>query len=489
LVVEAGESQNPNALLAGNLAHFLGLPLTKRKKSAFPFSSQFSPAQIQLPLLLELVAKNETDGEAIARAIKDAFFSGKASKSEDPEYNKMKLAKNTRSALVDYDLLDDTVWKLTSLGMKLYPVRDNPEELYAEFARHILLNKRGTDLIDIIKTLKVSGTEVTLETMADESRKRGLYLPFGSTHMSDMRAWLTKAGVFTDKDVIDDARVKQLIGYDTAQVSGLASLTPELQAFLKALANTTEKPPIVSSKVAHLAERLYGVKFPEKSLPRTLEPLEQLGFVKLTKTTGGRGAKPYLVTPTDQFNTQFLEPLLKAISGRTGLPIEELTRPFKEIYSELNSTSRYRKGVALELVAANLARILGLNVVAWRLRANETGGAEVDLIADGPRVVFNRWQIQCKNTRKATLDDIAKEVGLTSQLKSTVVMVVTTGNFTKPAVGFADSINKTTHLNVVLVSGSELRTIAGDASQLSILLEKKAERIMELKKEAVKLPS
>jgi site-specific DNA-methyltransferase (cytosine-N4-specific) len=438
-------------------------------------------------LLLELVAKNETDGEAIARAIKDAFFSKHAAGSEDPEYNKLKLAKNTRSALVDYDLLDETTWKLTAVGVKLYRIRTNPTELYEEFSRHILLNKRGLDLIDIVKTLKATGEEVTLETLAAESRKRNLYLPFGSTHMSDMRAWLTKSGVFTAKDVVDDARVKQLLGYDTVQISGLAGLSPELHSFLKALANTNEKPPIVSSKIAHLAEKLYNVRFPEKSLPRTLEPLEQLGLVKLTKTTGGRGAKPYLVTPTDGFNTQFLEPLLKAISGRTSLPMDQLARPFKEIVEELRSPSKFKKGMALELVAANIARLIGLEIVGWRLRANETGGAEVDLVADNPRMAFSRWQIQCKNTRKSTLQDIAKEVGLTSHLKSNVVVVVTTGNFAKPAVDFANSINRTTNLSVILITGAELQAVGRDVSQILTLLDKKSNEIMKLKREAVKI--
>jgi site-specific DNA-methyltransferase (cytosine-N4-specific) len=437
--------------------------------------------------LLEIVHRNEGDGEAIAKAIRDVFFSKHAPDSEDPEYNRMKLAKNTRSALVDYDLLDQDSWKLTPTGTKLYGLLGKLDELYTEFARHILLNKKGLDLIDIVKTLKARGEDVTLETLATEARSRNLYLPFGSTHMSDMRAWLSKAGVFTSKDTVDDGTVKQLLGYDTGQISELASLAPELHSFLKALANINEEPPIPSSKVAHIAEKLYNVRFPEKSLPRTLEPLEQLGLVKLTKTTGGRGAKPYLVTPTDKFNARFLEPLLKALAGKTELPIGQLIRPFKEVFEELKSPSKYKKGIALELVAANLARSIGLEIVGWRLRANETGGAEVDLVADNPRMAFTRWQIQCKNQRKSTLEDVAKEVGLTSHLKSNVVLVVTTGNFTRSATDYATSINKTTNLSVILITGGELQTVARDVSQITALLDKKSNEIMQLKREAVKL--
>jgi site-specific DNA-methyltransferase (cytosine-N4-specific) len=36
---------------------------------------------------------------------------------------------------------------------------------------------------------------------------------------------------------------------------------------------------------------------------------------------------------------------------------------------------------------------------------------EVDFIFRSQRLVFSRWQVQCKNTAKVSLDDVAKEVG------------------------------------------------------------------------------
>ncbi len=59
----------------------------------------------------------------------------------------------------------------------------------------------------------------------------------------------------------------------------------------------------------------------------------------------------------------------------------------------------------------------------------KTGGFEVDVIVEGARLVFSRWQIQCKNTPdgKVSLEDIAKEVGLSIQIKSNVILVVRTG--------------------------------------------------------------
>jgi len=53
----------------------------------------------------------------------------------------------------------------------------------------------------------------------------------------------------------------------------------------------------------------------------------------------------------------------------------------------------------------------------------------VDLIFESARLVFSRWQIQCKNYKKSgaavRVDDVAKEVGLTHTLKSNAIIVVT----------------------------------------------------------------
>ena len=42
------------------------------------------------------------------------------------------------------------------------------------------------------------------------------------------------------------------------------------------------------------------------------------------------------------------------------------------------------------------------------LRGAATGGVVVDIVSESTRLVFSRWQIQCKNTTRLSLDDIAK---------------------------------------------------------------------------------
>ena len=89
-----------------------------------------------------------------------------------------------------------------------------------------------------------------------------------------------------------------------------------------------------------------------------------------------------------------------------------LRRPLPEILKELSDTDRHVKGLALEALAFKIMRLLDMDYVATRLRGAQTGGAEVDLVFQSARLVFSRWQIQCKNTPRVALDDVAKEVGL-----------------------------------------------------------------------------
>src|SRR5260370_7280982 len=112
---------------------------------------------------------------------------------------------------------------------------------------------------------------------------------------------------------------------------------------------------------------------------------------------------------------------------------EMLYRPLAEIIDELDSEDKNIKGKALEALVLRLTRLLDLQFVGWRLRQKRTGGAEVDVLVESDRLIFSRWQIQCKNTARVELRDLAKEVGLTFYLKSNLIIIVTTGRIGRPA--------------------------------------------------------
>lgn len=383
-----------------------------------PFGSEFSPSQIELPSLLEFCKKHSGNKDELESVIRSTFFACKGGGSSD---NQRKLAMNCRLGLKAYGIIDENS-VITSLGENLYAIRANTTELYKQFARHILLNLNGMALIQCIRDMALSLEPISLETLRKACNERGINYPSGGKHPSIMRLWLSKAGVFVgSRWQIDEDRISKILGRDD-NMSSLRGLSPLQRIFLFALLNTGCIEPQRANQIAKLAEATYGVQFPEKSLPKdVLNGLESAGYISVVKTTDGRGAKSPLVAPTEKADKEIVLPFLEQLKGQTDPKLTELLRKsIPDIVVDMQSQDRYTAGLALEALAFKLMRIVGMDYVATRLRAEKTGGAEVDLIFESTRLVFSRWQIQCKNTAHVSLEDVAKEVGLTHVLKSNV---------------------------------------------------------------------
>src|ERR1019366_5678970 len=79
-----------------------------RTTSDLPFGSEFSPSQIELPVVLELVEKHEGDVRALEAALLARYFSGHAKGRKDKAgaHNRGTLAKNCKLGLIGYRLID-----------------------------------------------------------------------------------------------------------------------------------------------------------------------------------------------------------------------------------------------------------------------------------------------------------------------------------------------------------------------------------------------
>lgn len=442
------------------------------RKSDIPFSGQFTPQQTPLPQLLRLLPDNAGNERQLLDAIISSFFSNHAGDQE-------KLAKNTVLALIAYGILDRER-KLTPFGQELVTLADDEPRLYERFARHILLNLRGLEVINTLLDMHRARAKMDLTTIREALEEHGIHMPRGGTHFSGMKNWLQMAGVIDDDYNINEARVQQLIGASLEDVDTLSSMTRELRAFLKALVNLVPNEPIPSNQVAEYANRIYGVKYPDKSLPKLLEPLVKAGFITMEKTTEGRGAKPHVVALTPKTQTEYLLPLLKSLKKATRRSV--YNKPLADILAEVASNDRYVKGRALEELAIYLCRLLDLKFRSWRLRGQATGGAEVDVLMEGDRFIFSRWQVQCKNTGLVRTDDVAKEVGLAIHLKSNVILVVSTGDFAKDARKYADAIMKSTNLQIILLDGRDLKVLTKEPTRIVNILDREAQHAMDIKR-------
>jgi site-specific DNA-methyltransferase (cytosine-N4-specific) len=457
--------------------------MTSSNKRGIPFGPQFSPEQTPLPRLLEVLAQNSGDYERLRQAIESAFFS----KGSATPYNRAKKADNTTLALRDYGLLEGDKATLSPLGHRLTDLRNSPEQLYFEFGRHILLKLNGLAYVRTVQDLLAAGREVSLTTIPKALRLRGIHVPPTATHLSALKGWLKLAGVFEGSKTsyaVNETRLQELLGgLASGDLDKLANLNPIQRAFLRALVRFPTSQWSRSNDVAQLAETLYGVEFPWKSIAQSvLEACKDAGYVEYQKTTGGRGAKPHLVRPTGKFVTDVLEPLLAHYSDEVGSRLRDLLRtPLKTVIDELDHPSKNIKGKALELLALYLMFSLDLEFVAWRKRGKETAGAEVDVLVESARLMFSRWQVQCKNG-KATLEDVAKEVGLAYHLNSNVVLVLSTRRVSSDALSFADSIMKKSNLQVIVLHEPHLRRIAVSPGQLAEVLTEHSRHAMQVKR-------
>ena len=374
---------------------------------------------------------------------------------------------------------------LTPLGKQLLALKHDEDALYERLARHILLNLHGMTLVQCIQDMSAAGEHVTLTTLREGLAARGVHFPSGGRHPSTMRLWLGKARVFVgNRWRVDPRRIEDILGIDPDEFAALADFTPEQRAFLRALANMGTGESQAANEVARLAAATYGVKFPQKSLPKlVLNDLESAGYIATEKTTAGRGAKPFRVTATPKLVADVVDPLLDQLRRQTDPKLLALLRtPLSAILREMRSADRHRSGLALEALAFKIMRLLDMTYVATRLRANRTGGAEVDLVFESARLVFSRWQVQCKNTARVSLDDVAKEVGLTHFLKSNAIVVVTTGEIGAEARRYANRIMADSNLAIVMLDGADLRAIGERPAAILRAFEREARHATSLKK-------
>jgi len=451
-------------------------------RSDLPFGSEFSPAQIDLPVLLEMAYEHGADWKAFEDAVRDRYFAG----HNTSDYNRGKLANNTKLSMRAYGLIGEKDTTLTEIGQALYDLRNDESAFYEAFARHILKNCQGMNFVQCILDMQAAGEDIDLNKLRRWLAERGITVPRGGKHMSTLRLWLEKAGVFVSGYRVDQARLNEVLGLNVEEFEALATFSPEQRAYLKALANIDGGGPHLSNDIERLAAATYGVTFNEKSLPKqVLYPLRDAGYIVLERGTkeAGRGAKPFLVTATNKLTADIITPLIEQLEQQTQADLRPLLRkPLKEIRDELDSRDRHIRGLALEALAFKLMRLIDLAYVATRLRGSATGGAEVDLIFESARLVFSRWQVQCKNTARVSLDDVAKEVGLTHFLKSNAIVMVSTGEIGGEARRYANKIMADSNLCIVMVDGNDLALIEARPAAIVDVFTREARHAMDLKR-------
>ena len=422
------------------------------------------------------------DWKAFENAVRDRYFE----ENKTSDYNKGKLANNTKLSMRAYGLIGEKDSTLTETGQALFDVRADEVGLYEAFARHILKDCQGMNFVQCLLDMWAAGEDIDLNKLRRWLEERGIKVPRGGKHMSTMRLWLEKAGVFVSGYRVNQERLNEILGLNVEEFEVLATFSEEQKAYLKALANVGGGGPHFSNDIERLAASTYGVNFNEKNLPKqVLYPLRDARYITLERGTreAGRGAKPFLVAATEKLAADIITPLIEQLEQQTHAALRPLLRkPLKEIREELDSENRHIRGLALEALAFKLMRLIDLSYVATRLRGSATGGAEVDLIFESARLVFSRWQVQCKNTARVSLDDVAKEVGLTHLLKSNAIVMVSTGEIGGEARRYSNRVMADSNLCIVMLDKSDLALIESSPAAIVDVFNREARHAMDLKR-------
>ena len=80
-----------------------------------------------------------------------------------------------------------------------------------------------------------------------------------------------------------------------------------------------------------------------------------------------------------------------------------------------------------------------------------------------------------------SVDDVAKEVGLTHLLNGNVIVVVTTGAVDARARRYAKRVMADSDLAIVLIDGRDLKTLASRPARIVHIFEREARHAMRLK--------
>ena len=190
-------------------------------RSDLPFGSEFSPAQIGLPVLLEFAHEYAADWKAFEEAVCARYFS----EYQTGDYNKRKLANNTKLSMRAYGLIEADDTTLTETGASLYALRNDPQALYEAFGRHILKTRQGMIFVQCILDMHAAVETIDLNKLRAWLQERGIAVPRGGKHMSTLRLWLEKGGVFVSGYRVDQARLGSLLGLGMDEFEELAAVS------------------------------------------------------------------------------------------------------------------------------------------------------------------------------------------------------------------------------------------------------------------------
>lgn len=167
-----------------------GDPSAPTARPKLPNMNEFSPGVLGSDLqgLLLMVSK-AADRSAVEAAIVAAY----PMILKSPKSQRQGRAANVLIGMSQCGLIkkngNRVTHELTSLGIKIRDAKKTIDA-YDHFARHLIENCHGSELIDVVKTIRLRGEPTTIENIRTELRVRGFIVTENEGNSSKIRKWL-----------------------------------------------------------------------------------------------------------------------------------------------------------------------------------------------------------------------------------------------------------------------------------------------------------
>lgn len=475
---------SPDTFLV-TLLSSLNMETTDQPALRVPYCQQFTPEQTPLrkllPILRQQTGKNNKG--TLRAAIASAFFASKP----DPS----KLAGNTLVALRYFGILAGE--ELTDFGQQLISLQGKEDEAHELLARRILLHLDGFPLVETLREMKKAGLKMELSTIPAELKQRGFEVSRNSSDLSGVLNWLRQAGVLKRYDV-DETRYQAIMGTSPDTIEALKGLNKGQIAFLRAMVLLSVQDWTPYNTISDYVENLYAgeIGYNRKAqVVEVLKPLQEAGLIEIRKkakqdqsTPEGKGGKATDIRPTAKFENEVVEPVLRSLFRAAGYEDIRTLRatPLADIVADVRQQSdTHKSGDALERLAARLGMMLDLEYIGRRQTdVALAGGGEVDVMMQSARLIYSRWQVQCK-VGKISAEAVMKEVGLQQVSLANVLLLISTGRATKGAETYREQIIRKSNLNIIFIDGADLQKIIKNNAALIEILNKQAQDALRAK--------
>lgn len=438
-----------------------------------PYGAEFSPEKIKIKELLKLAKKHEGDSaNNLVKDIAKKYFN-----------NNQTMGGNCKNSMVAYDILESGGGvNLSPFGNDLIMIRKE-SDIYDAMAKRILTHLNGLMFIEAIRTVSEGGERPTLVNITEMLNMLGCEtLPKTNKHVPTMKKWLEKAKVLNGWD-IKEKKLESIVGIEDEEIGVLKGLNHAQVCFVRALCNSDNGSFQSATKIRELAKASFNVSFEEKSFAANIiRPLEAKGIIERKTSTGTHGGNAAEIRLIGSVKADVLAPVLQQIEVITGKEVVKyIQKPLDVLRVEMDDADTHVKGLALEAFAIKMMRIVDLDFVGTRVKGNETGGAEVDVIFDTTRLNYSRWQVQCKNTTKVSLDQVAKEVGLSHVLKTNVIVILTTGKASNTAKEYAVKVMRELNLCIIFIEKDDIDEVLASPVNIVDVLNRESMKAKKIK--------